>query len=162
MEGISSQEKAQAPVSLRKAVADDLPFLFNVSTQAMRPVVETLNPDKVFDEEKELAKYTAKFVPEEIEIIRFQDRDVGRLRVVRSPESIYVGGIQILPEFQGKSIGTAIFSDLIRESEESGLPIILEVHDVNEQALSFYRKLGFVDGEQVKDQTVMRYLPNKR
>lgn len=161
MEGINPQESVSNTVSLRRASEEDLAFLFNVSTEAMKPVVQTLNPDKVFNEQEEVEKYKAKFRPEEIDVIQYEGKDVGRLRVVRSEESIYVGGIQILPEFQGKGIGTSIFTNLIQESEQSGLPIILEVHDVNEQARNFYKKLGFEEGEQVKDQKVMKYSPTR-
>ncbi|MDB4992317.1 MAG: uncharacterized protein JWL75_562 [Parcubacteria group bacterium] len=153
------QEQSSVPVSLRQATKDDLSFLFTVLTEAMKPVVKILNPDKVFDQEDERKKHEAEFVPEQIEVIQYENKDVGRLRVVRTDESIYIGGIQILPEYQGKGIGTAIFTNLIQESEQSGLPIALKVHDVNEQALNFYRNLGFIPGEKVKDQTMMRYVP---
>ena len=146
--------------SLRRATAEDLPFLFNVSTEAMKPVVAALNPEREFNREDELEKYKAKFNPNEIELIQYEGQDVGRLRVVRSSESIYVGGIQILPEFQGKGIGTALFTDLMSEAKQSQKPIVLEVHDVNEDAVSFYRKLGFKEGEKVGNQTVMRYQPS--
>jgi len=159
MEGTHSPESISHSVSLRRASPEDLNFLFTVSTEAMRPVIETLNPDKVFNREEELKKYKEKFKPEDIEVIQYGGQDVGRLRVVRSNESIYVGGIQILPEYQRQGIGSAIFSDLISESEQTGLPIILEVHDVNEQARSFYQKLGFQEGEQVNDQKIMKYIP---
>jgi ribosomal protein S18 acetylase RimI-like enzyme len=84
---------------------------------------------------------------------------VGRLRVVRSGESIYIGGIQIPPEHQGKGIGTALFADLIKESEETKLPITLEVHDVNENALNFYIGLGFVSTGHQGNKTLMEYRP---
>lgn len=150
----------QPSFSLRKANEEDLPFLFKVSTDAMKPVVETLNPDKEFNQEEELAKYIEKFEPEKIQIIQYNSKDVGRLRVVRSPDSIYIGGIQILPEFQGKGIGTAVFKELVEESNSTNIPIVLEVHDVNEPAISFYTKLGFELGEKVGNQTIMRYLPS--
>jgi ribosomal protein S18 acetylase RimI-like enzyme len=79
--------------------------------------------------------------------------------VVRSSQSIYVGGIQIPPEHQGKGIGTALFADLIKESEETGLPITLEVHDVNENALKFYTKLGFISVGHEENKTLMEYRP---
>lgn len=154
-------ESAPKMFGIRQATTEDPPFLFKVSTDAMRPVRETLNPDKEFIEEEELSKYKEKFDPEKIEVLQYEGKDVGRLRVVRSPESIYVGGIQILPEFQGKGIGTNLFNGLVEESNESGIPIVLEVHDVNEQAINFYKRLGFTEGEKVKDQTIMRYVPSK-
>ena len=159
MEKLNASEDIPHPISLRQAKSDDLNFLFGVSTEAMRPVVETLNPDKAFDEQEERSKYEEKFKPENIEVIQYDGQDVGRLRVVKSEDSIYIGGIQILPEFQDKGIGTSILTDLVEESEKTGLPIVLEVHDVNEKAIGFYKKLGFVEGEKVKDQTVMRYVP---
>jgi N-acetylglutamate synthase-like GNAT family acetyltransferase len=159
VEGIHSPEPVSGMVSLRKASNEDLAFLFGVSTEAMKPVVQILNPNKIFDQQEELKKYKEKFKPEEIDIIQYEGRDVGRLRVVRSEESIYVGGIQLLPQFQHKGIGTSVFSGLIQESEQSGLPITLEVHDVNKPAISFYEKLGFEKGQQVGNQTIMRYSP---
>lgn len=147
--------------TLRTATPDDLEFLFDVSTEAMRPVVEQLHPGEIFDREQELQKYKEKFVPDEIQIIQHDGKDVGRLRVVRSPESIYVGGIQILPEFQGRGIGGAIFTDLIEESNISGLPITLEVHDVNAKALTFYKSLGFVESGRQEEakKAILKYLP---
>ena len=159
MEKLNALENAPHPVSLRQSTSEDLNFLFEVSTEAMRPVAETLNPEKVFDEQEERAKHEEKFKPENIQVIQYDGQDVGRLRVVRSEDSIYIGGIQILPEYQGKGIGTSIFTDLVEESEKTGLPIVLEVHDVNEKAIGFYKKFGFQEGEKVKDQTVMRYVP---
>ena len=54
--------------TLRVATPDDLEFLFDVSTEDMRPVVEQLHPGEVFDREQELQKYKEKFVPDEIQV----------------------------------------------------------------------------------------------
>lgn len=151
------EKTERTPFTLRQATAEDLHFLFRVSTEAMRPVNKAINPGKIVDLEKELEIYTAKFDPEEIEVIQYQDQDVGRLRVVRLAESIYVGGIQILPEYQGKGIGTGIFTDLIQESKKSNNPILLEVHNVNSHALSFYIKLGFEKSGKTDTQTILQF-----
>lgn len=151
-----------AVYSLRTATSSDLEFLFDVSTRAMEPVDRALNPSKELNRSDELAKYKEKFIPEAIQIISFQNEDVGRLRIVRSADSLYVGGIQILPEFQGKGIGTALFRDLIHESEAIGLPITLEVHDVNENALRFYARLGFVEVGHEGIKTLLEYRPSAK
>ena len=145
--------------TLRRATADDLEFLFDVSTRAMEHVDKALNPLKNFDRDEEFAKYKEKFVPEEIEIISYDGEDVGRLRVVRSGDSIYIGGIQIPPEHQGKGIGTSLFADLIKESEETKLSITLEVHDVNQNALEFYKDLGFQSVGHEGNKILMEYRP---
>ncbi len=158
-EQISTPENSEKIFNLRQATYEDLDFLFKVSTLAMRPTVLAINPDREFDEQKELEKYKEKFVPNEIDIIQFEEQDVGRLRVVRSEDSIYVGGIQLLPEFQSKGIGTAIFEELIRESEQLNVPITLEVHEVNQDAIRFYEELGFKSKSKAGNQTVMTYAP---
>lgn len=144
---------------LRATSANDVEFLFRVSTEAMKQVDEALNPDKIFDREEEFKKYQAKFAPEDIKIITYKNEDVGRSRVVRGEDSIYIGGIQILPEFQGKGIGTAIFADLIKESDREGLPITLEVHDVNIGAIKFYANLGFERAGHEEKKIHMKYSP---
>lgn len=160
-EGIKSIEGVSRSVALRRATINDLEFLFRVQRDAMKPITGTLHSEKDRDTEADLAEYTERFDPEKVEVIQFEGRDVGRLRVVRSPESIYVGGVQILPEFQGRGIGTALFGELIEESKRSGLVITLEVHDVNTSASDFYKKLGFIEGEKKGNQTIMNYHPNK-
>ncbi|MBU0750050.1 GNAT family N-acetyltransferase [Patescibacteria group bacterium] len=147
--------------SLRQATRDDLPFLFKVSTDAMRPVTAALNPGREFNEEEEFAKYEEKFEPEKIKVIQYEGHDVGRLRVVRTPESIYIGGLQILPEFQGMGIGSAINQELIDESNRTGIPIISEVHHVNEKNLHIKEKFGFKEISRNETQVVMKYTPKR-
>ncbi len=128
----------------------------------MRPVTDALNPDRVFDREKEFAEYKAKFKPEDIDIIQYNGQDVGRLRVVRSAESIYIGGLQILPDFQDMGIGSAINERLIEESNRTGIPIIGEVHHVNEKNMHIKRKFGFEEISRNDVQAVMKYTPESK
>ena len=161
-EGIDrSSSNIESPkiFSLRKATVEDIPFLFRVKMDAMRPVTEALHPDQVVDEAQKYEEYKAKFEPGKEDVVQYGGEGVGRLRVVRTPESIYLGGIQILKAFREIGIGTAIFTDLIEESKKFGVPIVLEVHDVNASAIAFYKKLGFEEVGEIKDQTVMRFVP---
>ncbi len=154
---VSQQERMQA-FTLRKAKREDLDFLFKVSTEAMQPVADALGDIKSENERR--AEYEEKFNPENIDIIQFEGTDVGRLRVVRSPESIYVGGVQILPEFQRRGIGTALFTELIDECKKTEVPITLEVHDVNTNAMNFYKGLGFKEDGKTEKQTILKFIPS--
>ncbi len=145
--------------TLRQAVEADIDFLFLVSTSAMQHVHDAIHGDKPRDLEKEFVEYKEKFKPEAINIVQFEGKDVGRLRVVRSSESIYIGGLQLLPEYQGKGIGSAIMFDLIQESEKTHLPILLEVHHVNKNAYTFYIKVGFETVKDLGTKWEMKYVP---
>ena len=144
--------------TLRITEQKDAEFLFHVKIEAMKDATSILRTEP-FDYEKEFAEYLSKFEPEKIQVIQFEGNDIGRLRIVRSPESIYIGGVQILPDFQSKGIGSAIFTDLINESESTGIPVTLEVHRVNKRAISFYEKLGFQETGNTEKQILMKYVP---
>jgi len=145
--------------TLRIARKEDLHFLFEVSTKAMLPIRKMLQPNLELNLEKEFKEYSKKFTPEKIQVIQFGGIDVGRLRVVRSTVEIYVGGIQILPAFQDKGIGSAIFMDLIKEANELKIPIKLEVAKVNEIAKKFYKQFGFVKVDEKNTDFILEYHP---
>lgn len=142
--------------SLRTSKPEDAEFLFKVKVEAMKPISAILRTEP-FDYDKEFTEYLAKFEPEKIQVIEYEGKAVGRLRIVRTPESIYIGGVQILSEFQNKGIGTEIFNDVIEESKLSGIPVTLEVHHDNEKAISFYKKLGFKENGRTEKQLLMEY-----
>ena len=145
---------------LRAAKKKDLEFLFEVSTIAMLPVRRVNKPSFQPNLEEEFKEYAKKFIPEKIKVIQFKKTDVGRLRVVRTSDEIYIGGIQILPKYQNKGIGSAILEDLVKESEELKLPIKLEVAKVNKRGRKFYESFGFVTvGERGTD-WIMKYEAN--
>ena len=145
--------------TLRTSTKDDLHFLFDVSTKAMQPVREIIKPDLELDLVKGFKDYSEKFEPEKIQVIQFDGEDVGRFRIVRSEEEIYVGGIQILPQFQNKGIGSEIFKDLVKEANDLQKIIRLKVSKVNKIAKKFYEKYDFVSiGEEGTD-FIMKYTP---
>jgi len=155
-EGISNESLRQT-YSLRPATAEDARFLFDVKIEAMGQVHEALHPGEPIDKEQEFKKYMETFEPGKVSVIEYKGKDVGRFRVVRSPEAIYVGGLQILPEFQQRGIGSAIFDDLMEESNRTHIPIITEIHHVNKINIAWKDKLGFKEVERNDKQVVMRY-----
>lgn len=89
-------------------------------------------------------------------VIEHDGERVGRLRVVRTAERHFVGGIQILPAQQNKGIGTAVLDELLREARERGLPLELNVHKHNLRAERLYVRLGFHRHAEDGDDHVMR------
>jgi len=136
-------------IKLRQSQLIDLKFLYMVNFNRTDSSSEPLDNDK-------LAEYTNNFDPDKIEVIVYNGKDVGRLRVVRSADEIYIGGIQILPNFQGKGIGTIILQRLIDEAKMTSKNIKLEVQKVNIRAFKLYTKLGFVITSETNEQFIMK------
>jgi ribosomal protein S18 acetylase RimI-like enzyme len=158
METPITPEEISQEVSLRKATAKDQRFLFTVIRTAMKPVYEA-SGQTVSSDEEAFADFQKKFDPNDVSVIQINGEDAGRLRVTRTPEHIFIGGIHLLPEYQGQGVGSSLLLSLIEESESTSLPIILEVRDVNTDAYRLYEKLGFTLQNQRENMLVMQYTP---
>jgi GNAT superfamily N-acetyltransferase len=126
------------PIQRRGATPDDLEVLFAISKAALRSYVEaTFGPwDEQF--QRDLFLQTTDFATHEV-FVR-EGTAIGFWSVIRSPESIDLDRLSLLPEFQGQGIGTALINELKREARK--LPIRLQVFPVN-PAQRLYRRLGF-------------------
>ena len=58
-------------------------------------------------------------------------------------DHVFLSELQILPEFQGQGIGTAVVQELMSEAKKLGLPLRLQVLREN-KAQELYRRLGFI------------------
>jgi ribosomal protein S18 acetylase RimI-like enzyme len=81
---------------------------------------------------------------------------VGRLRVVRTADQLFIGGIQLLPDYQRRGIGTSLVTTLIQEGLSRGVPVALEVEKDNPDAERLYRRLGFERYGETDDAFRMR------
>lgn len=85
-------------------------------------------------------------------VIRSGSVRVGRLRVVRTTDRIFLAGIQILPNHQGQGIGTTVITRLLSEAARTKVPVELKVAKDNPDAERLYTRLGFRrDGEDGDD-----------
>ncbi|AIJ25384.1 GNAT family N-acetyltransferase [Amycolatopsis methanolica] len=50
---------------------------------------------------------------------------------------------ELLPEFQGRGVGSRLITDLIADADRRGLAVELDVLAVNTRAYEPYRRLGF-------------------
>ena len=65
---------------------------------------------------------------------------VGVLDVCEEEDHVYLSRIEILPEAQGRRIGTAVIQDLLAEAG----PVRLHVFADNVRARRLYERMGFV------------------
>lgn len=71
------------------------------------------------------------FDPNKVSILQVEGRDIGMLNVEYTVDFIYLGDIQIIPEYQRKGIGTKILLSLIEEARKKCCPIQLKVLNGN-------------------------------
>jgi ribosomal protein S18 acetylase RimI-like enzyme len=77
---------------------------------------------------------------------------VGICYVVIKEDRNQLQAIYILPEYQGKGVGTKLW-DAVLSFFDKTKDIYVEVADYNEKAIGFYKKLGFVDtGKRFSDE----------
>lgn len=69
---------------------------------------------------------------------------IGFLSVVDKPDCVYLNEIQILPEYQGRGIGSQIIKELQDKSRTLKLPLRLQVL-LQSNALALYRRHGFTE-----------------
>jgi GNAT superfamily N-acetyltransferase len=136
--------------ALRPAGLDDVDFLVEVVFEATRAQGRSL-PGGLDDVEwrKDYAEGTRKLLRGEIadsalSVIELDGAPVGRLRVTRDGSCIELSGIQLLPDVQGRGIGTAIITALKSEAVAAGVPLEISVENDNPRARQLYQRLGLV------------------
>ena len=69
-------------------------------------------------------------------------RSVGYVCVIHQSECDFIEEIALLPEAQGRGIGTQLLRGILRAAQRRGLPVRLSVF-VNNPAQALYARLGF-------------------
>lgn len=142
--------------SLKAATQDDYDFIYNLKKSTMKDyVIKTWGS---WDEDLQRVLFSRELKDIEHQIIAVNNKKVGIFALSVNETSIIVDEIQILPEYQGKGIGTLIFSDIIASAQKEKIEITLRVLKVNFIAQRFYNKLGF---EKIGD-TETHFLLSKK
>lgn len=123
---------------LRPATADDYDELWRLHVAAMREYVAATWG---WDERFQSSYVGDHFDVETLQVIEQRGGTVGLLSVERRPEA-FLSTIELDPSVQREGVGTAILKDLLRETDQPGVPVGPRVLKVN-PALRFYERLGF-------------------
>jgi len=87
--------------------------------------------------------FDSDFGPANQQIVRVEAHDVGVIAVTRRPSELFLDNIQIVPDYQGQGLGTALISDLQDHARAEGVPLALRVI-LSNRARLLYERLGFV------------------
>ena len=126
-------------IALRPASAADSEFCFQLHKAAMGDYVAAVWG---WDERRQRGFHARGFDPGRWRIIIAGRADIGMISVEHRPGEVYLSRIEILPEHQGRGIGTSLITALIDEAGQRGQDLVLDVLAVNSRARALYLRLG--------------------
>jgi ribosomal protein S18 acetylase RimI-like enzyme len=149
---------------VRPATAEDAGFLADVVIEATR--AQGRLPDG-FDERQwrtSFSEWTLEQVRSEdpggtTSVVEVDNERIGRVRITRTAGWIELSGIQLLPGFQRRGIGTAIIEDLKAQAAAAGVSLDLGVEKDNPDARRLYERLGFVRVGETDQEFRLRWEP---
>ena len=141
---------------LRAASEGDRAWLYELLRASMREYVEATWGE--WGEAFQRERFASHFAPERVRIIVVDGVDAGMLEVRREPERTWIAEIQVLPEHQGRGIGSAAIRDLLWEAAAASVPLELQVLKVN-PARALYERLGFAVTGETETHFLMRATP---
>ncbi len=142
-------------LALRPATHADGAFLFDLLKVALGPyVAQTWG----WDEEWQRTYFWSRFAPEAARIVVLEGRDVGVLSVDEGEDVVLLSQIYLLPEVQGRGIGTTLIRSVLDRAFARHVPVRLRVLRVN-PAQRLYERLGFVAVSETETHYVMQAAP---
>ena len=127
--------------TFRKATPSDFDFLFELNKITMKNhVIATWGK---WDEEWQRQYFQEKYKPEDYQIIIVKNQSAGGLTITEDEQKIEIDRLQLMPDYQGLGIGTAILIDLISKAEKNQKSLCLTVLKSNERARQPYERNGF-------------------
>jgi ribosomal protein S18 acetylase RimI-like enzyme len=142
-------------LKLRPARPEDAEFVFQTLKATMR---EYVDQTWGWDEEWQRAYFEMRFDPAENQIVVLDDQGIGVIGVEKREDEVVLSSLYILPEYQGRGIGTRLIKDVLAQAFRDGLPVGLRVLRVN-PARRLYERLGFVVVEETDTNYNMKATP---
>ena len=145
--------------SLRPATPDDRDFLFELNRLSMGSYIDATWG---WDEAEQVEYFNAHFDASTRSIIVIEGQAAGELAVDERPNEIYVARIALLPEFQGKGIGTSVVRSILDGAAATERCVTLDVLQANPRAVALYEPLGFARTGEDETKVSMRAEPRSR
>ena len=126
-------------LELRAAASHDRDFLWELHRTALRPAVEaTWGWDEAF----QLQYFAEHFTTSDRLIVCVDGVDAGVLQFAVEGDHLLLASVALVPEHQGRGIGTDLVNMVLADGRRHNLPVRLQVLKVN-RAKKLYERLGF-------------------
>ena len=139
----------------RQATPEDKEFLYCLNRAAYEDLVRKQFGE--WDEAWQRQYFERKWEPQKYEIVEQAGRRIGALSVLRTNEEVRILEIQLLPEFQGRGIGSELLQREFRYADARAVPVRLQVLREN-RAKTLDERLGF----QICGETDTHFLMARR
>lgn len=150
----SSKRQLTDKVSLTPANDDDTEFARNAHHRAYRGVV--VDQFGEWDEARQDKFFELSWANPGFEIAHYDGQPCGYLRIENLPDQVRAHELTILPEFQGRGIGTTLLHEIQGRATQRGVPIRLQVLKAN-RAAELYERVGFKPVGETDTHTVMEW-----
>jgi ribosomal protein S18 acetylase RimI-like enzyme len=126
-------------LQLREPTPADRAFLWEVHRTALRDAVEaTWGWDEAFQ-----ARYFAeRFATRDRFVVCIDGVAAGVLHFIVRADHVFLSTVALLPQHQGRGVGTELVKMVLEEGQRRNLPVRLQVLKAN-RARRLYERLGF-------------------
>lgn len=141
--------------SLRKASREDIDFIFYIRAQTMKDdFTRTFGWDDD-DQYKRAADEIGQ-----AQIIMINKEPIGVIKILTCKHEFHLHQMQILPQYQGKGIGTTLLENLLDRADSQNFQVTLFVLK-GARAKHLYDRMGFFIIEENANNFKMCRLPNR-
>ncbi len=143
---------------VRPALSGDREFLFEVRRAALRTYVDQTTG---WDDAEQRVIVDKEIAELPFAVVEESGRPVGYMCVIHRSEWDFVEEIALLPEVQGRGIGTQLLRDLLLAAQRRGVLVRLSVF-VNNPARALYTRLGFEVVRTEYPRMTMQWTPGRQ
>jgi GNAT superfamily N-acetyltransferase len=126
-------------LALRRASEPDRNFIFEAFKISMREYVEWAWG---WNEEFQRSGFWANLAVQNFQLICDGGQNAGALYVEESTQNHWVRTIFLIPEFQGRGVGSAVLAQEVVRAKAAHKPLVLKVIKIN-PAKRLYDRMGF-------------------
>ncbi len=127
-------------ILLRQASVSDFDLTFSIKKSAGGQYIRDVFG---WDEQVQLGFHEKQFSPENTYLIVQNDTIAGWISVFDHEDHTKIDELYVLPEFQGKGIGTSVLQVVINHVKLRDVPLRLRVFKINHDVIRLYERLGF-------------------